>query len=320
VTPARLAAAVLALASAACAEPSLNDYRGIIHCHSYLSHDSKGTPEEIIAACRAASVDFVMMTDHPADPPRGEPLRGLHGGVLFFAGAETGGRLKIEGDLTFVAHPEKFTAWDDPALVGMEIYNTHADAEGAWKDPASLARALGEKGIRRFLAFWDRPDAFLAQWDRMTRERRFVGIAGNDAHQNVRVGNVQFDPYEVVFRFVNTHVLAPALTEAAIREALREGRAYVAFEMERRADGFRFSGNGRPMGSQIPRGDGVELDVRVPQSALIRLLCDGVPITESEGTLVRRRVTAPGVYRVEVDQTIDGRRYPWILSNPIYVR
>jgi hypothetical protein len=312
--------ALLALALAGCSGPRLHDFRGIIHCHSYLSHDSTGTPEQIVAACRAAGVDFVMMTDHPADPPRGEPLRGFHGGVLFFAGAETGGRLRIEGGPVFAAHPEEFDAWDDPELAGMEIYNTHADTKGDLREPARVARALSETGIRRFLAFWDPPDAFLAQWDRMTQRRRFVGIAGNDAHQNVRLGRVQLDPYELVFRFVNTHVLAPALTEEAVREGLREGRAYVAFEMERSAVGFRFTADGAPMGSEVALGNGLWLEGRLPAPAPWRLLRDGREASAGEGERFAFRARERGVYRLEAAQTIGGRRLPWILSNPVYVR
>src|SRR5258706_15709512 len=69
-----------------------HDFRGIIHCHSKYSHDSKGTYEEILAAAKAAKVDFICMTDHPPKDDKGLPLRegwtGLHDGVLFIQGAE----------------------------------------------------------------------------------------------------------------------------------------------------------------------------------------------------------------------------------------
>jgi hypothetical protein len=61
---------VLLLASCSGSPPTppvkaLRDYRGIIHCHSKYSHDSQGTYEEILAAAKAAKVDFICMTDHP---------------------------------------------------------------------------------------------------------------------------------------------------------------------------------------------------------------------------------------------------------------
>ena len=56
-------------------------------------------------------------------------------------------------------------------------------------------------------------------------------VAGNDAHQNVDFLGVKLDPYERSLGFVTTHILATELTEAAILEALREGRTYVQFEI-----------------------------------------------------------------------------------------
>jgi len=70
----------------------------------------------------------------------------------------------------------------------------------------------------------------LARWDELNRLRPVTGVAGNDAHQNVRIGNLLLDPYELSLGFVSTHVLAEELTPEAILRALREGRAYVAFE------------------------------------------------------------------------------------------
>jgi hypothetical protein len=52
----------------------LRDFRGIIHCHSKYSHDSKGTYEEILAAAKAAKVDFICMTDHPPSGDKVLPL------------------------------------------------------------------------------------------------------------------------------------------------------------------------------------------------------------------------------------------------------
>src|SRR5438128_6131672 len=40
------------------------DVRDVIHAHSYLSHDSRGTPEEIIAGAKKAGMRVLFMTDH----------------------------------------------------------------------------------------------------------------------------------------------------------------------------------------------------------------------------------------------------------------
>src|SRR5262249_43746186 len=66
----------------------LYDWKGVVHCHSYLSHDSKGTIAEIAAACRRASVDFVAMTDHQTDASIRDGQRGMVGNTLFMVGCE----------------------------------------------------------------------------------------------------------------------------------------------------------------------------------------------------------------------------------------
>ncbi len=252
---------------ASCAGPApaapreLRDFRGIIHCHSLYSHDSKGTYEEILAAAKAAKVDFVCITDHP---PKGDPglslregWKGLRDGVLFIQGHEMAGAnllaigirepvhgatpadriqaIHAQGGVAIVSHPEEVKDWE-PYLAadGMEIYNVHA----AWKRKqadlgfyAQALKVLKEDPERVFSLLQEIDPAILAKWDEINRTRLFVGIAGNDAHQNVKIGAVQVDPYERAFRFVSTHVLAEELTEAAVLEALREGRCYVAFDL-----------------------------------------------------------------------------------------
>jgi hypothetical protein len=253
-------AAIVATASCAAPAPSvrpLRDFRGVIHVHSFHSHDSKGTYEEILAACKKRGIDFVCMTDHPpkGDPGRNlrEGWRGLHDGVLFIQGHEYSDQLlavairepvsgtrqeKIDaihaqGGLAFVCHPEEIKAWDFDRFDGMEIWNTHASLKALLKEPARLApvlKAAREDLTSAWLALLSRPDAFLAKWEELSATRRLTAIAGNDAHQNTNVLGLQLDPYDISLGFVTTHVLAEELTEEAVLRALREGRAYVAFE------------------------------------------------------------------------------------------
>ncbi len=237
----------------------LRDFRGIIHCHSLYSHDSKGTYEEILAAAKAARVDFVIMTDHPPKDDPGRPLRegwrGLHDGVLFIQGAELAGSnllaigirepihaagvpakidaIHAQGGLAIVSHCEEVSDWEPYAAAdGMEIYNVHAALKAKRKDPRFLAevlKALKEDPEGSFRLLQELDPAILAKWDDLNRTRRFVGIAGNDAHQNVNFMGLQLDPYERAFKFVSTCVRAEELAEEAILAGLRQGRCYVAF-------------------------------------------------------------------------------------------
>jgi hypothetical protein len=200
------------------------DARAVIHAHSYLSHDSRGTPEEIISGAKKAGMRVIFMTDHYTDDRRflREALRGERDGILFIPGSELSQglltfrmeranwapgasdaevltTLNKKGGVGFVAHPEKRTAWNLP-FAGMEIYNTHADAEDSKPvipstadGSAGMARWLGLIGAARqyprelFGSIFDVPTRNLEVWDRLNQTRRVVGIAGNDSHQNVGV-------------------------------------------------------------------------------------------------------------------------------------
>jgi predicted metal-dependent phosphoesterase TrpH len=239
---------------------ALAEFRGILHCHSLYSHDSEGTYEEILAAAKAARVDFVCITDHPPKGDAGLSLRegwkGLRDGVLFIQGHELAGanllaigirepiapggtpREKIaaihaQGGVAIVSHPEEVADWE-PYLTadGMEIYNLHA----AWKRHQGnfgfLAKALAllkRDPERLFTLVQELDPAVIARWEEINKTRRFVGVAGNDAHQNVKIGSLQADPYERAFRFVSTHVWAEELTERAVLAALKRGHCYVEF-------------------------------------------------------------------------------------------
>ena len=58
---------------------------GVVHVHTTLS-DGGGTPEEVIAAARAAGLEFVAITDH--NNLDAKPLEGYRDGVLVLVGSE----------------------------------------------------------------------------------------------------------------------------------------------------------------------------------------------------------------------------------------
>lgn len=200
-----------------------NDYRAVIHCHSYLSHDSKGTLEEILSGAGEAGVQVIFMTDHYTEDRTflHKAFRGKIGGVLFIPGTElsTGllafqidgipinpqqplsvqlERLSSAGCLTFLAHCEKITSWPDlKGFLGMEIYNTHADAlAGNGKLPRSLSWYFNAYSLFKaypmetFASIFNPPTKNLEKWDELTQKLRVVGFAGNDSHGNVGIRGV----------------------------------------------------------------------------------------------------------------------------------
>lgn len=134
---------------------------------------------------------------------------------------------------------------------------------------------------------------------------------------------VDLDPYYRSFRDVTTHILAPELTENAIRAALQQGHAYVSHDWMCDATGF-FLGLSAPdksiMGDETKFAAGQKLLAQFPVPCRIRLIQDGKAIADQESDHLEYAVAAPGVYRVEGWLKLDGEDRPWIYSNPIYVR
>ncbi|MBI3911143.1 MAG: hypothetical protein HY320_09445 [Armatimonadetes bacterium] len=203
----------------------LLDVRAVIHAHSYLSHDSQGTPEEILAAARKTGVRALFMTDHYTPDRRHlkEALRGERDGILCIPGTElTDGLLLFRADevpfdnetpapalleqlngrgaLAFICHPEARTNWDLPPFPAMEIYNTHADLEDHAAELKELAgnasnvpqlyailNAFERFPAAGFACIFDLPTLNLRVWDQLTQKRKVTGIAGNDSHQNLGI-------------------------------------------------------------------------------------------------------------------------------------
>lgn len=254
----RITRAVRDLRAAAQPQPrsgELLDVRTVFHVHSHLSHDSRGKPEEILAAARKLGIQAVFMTEHSTPDRRHlrDQWRGLREGVLFVAGTELSEglllfraddvewqnqtartlleRLQGTDSIALICHPEQRTDWDLPAFAGMEIYNTHADMEEHREELSQLTSNLANaprlygllKAFERFpaagfAAIFDPPRLNLRLWDRFNQQRRVVGIAGNDAHQNtglvvqVAERTIQVrDRAGAVLAEVNRNQIPPAL-------------------------------------------------------------------------------------------------------------
>ncbi len=324
----------------------LVDLRGVLHCHSHFSHDSKGSDEEIIRAARKTGIDFIFMSDHPSEGSVTKGLRGRHGSTWFFPGAETRQLLACDlqgpidgvegtqgaidavltqGGLPFIAHPEEVEDWDLDRFVGMEIYNLHADTKD--ETPATwIRKLLGYRGDPEWIytVFFNPQKEIVARWDRLTRRRRVVGVAGNDAHQNIRVLGMQLDPYPRTFRFVQTHVFAERQDHDPIVEHLAAGHAYVSFGLFGDPEGFSFAAHCGDedllMGDEARWKAGTTLRVVLPREAEVRVVRDGRTWKTVETADWTFGADRPGVYRVEAWTRARGKLQPWIYSNPIYLR
>ncbi|HZE98705.1 MAG TPA: PHP domain-containing protein [Planctomycetota bacterium] len=338
----------------------LRDFRGIIHCHSKYSHDSQGTYQEILAAAKAAKVDFICMTDHPPSGDKGLPLRegwrGLHDGVLFIQGAEYSDQIlglglrepisgkdrrgtiqaiHEQGGVAIACHPELIDDWDAYADAdGMELYNVHATLTRKLKDKGFLlqvAKVMKEDPEHSFQLLQELDPAILKRYDEICAKRVFAGIAGNDAHQNVKPFGLQVDPYPRAFKFVATHVLAEDLSEAAVLAALKAGRCYVQFAEE----DAELLGRGTLewIGTTVAPGSWLVEPQFTPSAGFgplsARLLRDGQP-SAPDGTRTTRIMGAgklleitewqlkqPGVYRIEA---LRENGAPVLLTSSVRIR
>lgn len=274
------------------------DLRGVVHVHTRVSHDSRGSIGEVIDAAHSAGIAWVAFTEHTRRavlaPPSGviegvilipgwelDVLGGsiLALGVLDATGLSREPRALVDeiharGGAAFVGHLERSGLADPDAFAaaapdGVEIANLHALA-----NEVRVRLALGELLLPAPLALralLRTPDANLARWKELRSARALVG--GVDAHAKFRalgpLGGT-FDRYRDLFRLLTTHVRVRERSAAAILEALREGRSYVAFEGLAPVERFEFA----------REGGGIR--VRAPQRARLALVCAGVVTSEIE--------------------------------------
>jgi hypothetical protein len=145
-----------------------------------------------------------------------------------------------------------------------------------------------------------------------------------EAGEGEELFRMQLDPYEYSLRHVGTHVLATALTREAIEEALRAGRAFVAFDWIADARGFDCfveSADGRlEMGSVAAWAEGLSLQARAPLPGHWRVLRDGTCIHEADGANLQLPLQKAGNHRVELSLDVAGEPHLWVLGNPFYLR
>ncbi|HPO15499.1 MAG TPA: hypothetical protein PLI09_18800 [Candidatus Hydrogenedentes bacterium] len=188
------------------------EYKGTMHNHSLLSHDSDASWETIHAALVKTGCQFIFMADH-CDEGKADfskQWRGMHDGVIFFPGFEMPGgfmpwnlpestilecgedpkilakQISDLGGMLFFAHSEEKRLWELPELMGMEIYNPHTDIkdENLLKMLPDLLLNLGKYPDLCFRLIFDRQDAILKRWDDINTVKKLVGISANDVHQN----------------------------------------------------------------------------------------------------------------------------------------
>ena len=343
---------------------------GAYHIHTRAS-DGSGTVGDVAAAAARAGLQFVIMTDHGDGTTIQSPS--YHSGVLCIEGVEvstTGGHyvalglgptpfplageprdvvadVARWGGFGIVAHPYsqkldlRWQAWN-LATDGIEWLN--GDSE--WRERSSwqLAAALTHYPFRSpetLTALFTRPVEPLSEWDRLTGQRRVVGLVGADAHAkfgrspvDARAGLAAFPGYEASFRALSIHVepVHPlegnAVADArSVLAGVEAGHLFSSLDGLAHPAQFGFTASsGR---SRATEGDDLILDgpvdfhaaVNNPAASLV-LSRNGVPVGRAASDRATFRMAAtPAVYRIEahVSSGPADTSVPWIVSNPIYV-
>jgi hypothetical protein len=247
------------------------------------------------------------------------------------------------GGLAFLAHPTdppaplfnepdiSWEEWDVVGFTGIELWNAMSEFKGLLKskfhaifyafNPHRIASAPFPKTLHK----WD---------DLLSSGRPVVAIGGSDAHAfPVRLGPLRriLFPYEFHFKGINTHiwVTKPLSGDAStdsrqILEALRQGHAFIGYDLPASTRGFRFTAQGKHqmvwMGDTMPVHDGVTLQIRLPQRTECHLIKDGKVVRVWRNRENCTYITKdPGVYRAEAYLSYLGAKRGWIFSNPIYI-
>jgi len=140
------------------------------------------------------------------------------------------------------------------------------------------------------------------------------------------LADIQLDPYEISMRHVGTFLQLQdnQINEHSVRAALRGGRAILGFELiaPLPAAGFWVAKAGAPLGTvgdTVRWQEGLALHTRLPLAAEIRIVRNGKTFRAATTDTLDIKSLPPGVYRLEAYQRLASQRYPWVLSNPIYV-
>ncbi len=249
------------------------------------------------------------------------------------------------GGLSFLAHPFDrriqwsadsisiaWVDWDIDNFTGLEIWNFMSCFKDVLTSPWQSFRQVFSPEA----AVVGPRQETLDQWDKLlSTGRRVVGIGNSDAHgTRYQIGPLKhiIFPYDFLFHCVNTHLLTTTpLTghteqdATILYQSLRQGQAFVSYQIVGNARGFRFTAQGAQgasaqMGETIRVGAGITLQAVAPGRGHLKLIRHGEVVAEEEGVENLTYVAlAPGAYRVEVWRHYRGQERCWILSNPIYV-
>ena len=321
-----------------------NDYRGVIHLHFELSHDSDGKLADILKAAEDNNVDFIVLTDHWSPELYKKPYSGFWGDILLITGAEIS---KNDG-VTLIALPlpKDFAPENDWRKNVVSLHKKGSLALASHIEFSKTAQLVGVDGIeitnlhsilvdRSYFGFlwtwfkalyppnWDLAYIFndeilknLPRWHYLNQEIHLPAFAGNDTHDNYRLFyklGPKLGSYNNTLKLITTHIWADELSEKSVIEAIKNGQSYFAFEIFGNTKGFKFYAVENYDGKKI-------ISVQAPphkdtKNTTLKILHDGRVVKKGTGILLNLKNPSPGNYYTEIWK--NGK--PWIFSNPIQI-
>ena len=249
------------------------DYKGVLHAHSYWSHDSRGILREILPAAKKAALDFIFLSDHARYQLDSFPraYHGIYDDIIIESGTEKSGlmvspmksvtlnweqpkdslikQVTQSGGLVLYVHTEEKHEWDNPDYQAMEIYNIHTDfideeKEGNLRSFVINIIFNGNKyrhwGMREI---FDEQKVILARWDSINQFKKVVGMAASDAHnnQNIRARYTKEGMVEWVGPNAKTlSIVAPGWKEKLLLSEPDEAGWAFKFELDTYFHSFNF--------------------------------------------------------------------------------
>ena len=283
--------------------------------------------------------------------------------------AEAYAKLKAQGAVVLIAHTED---WEADELVsmpldGFEMYNLHANMVARMADALKLMTiALSKEpnvaphpDLSLLPLIWE-DDRYLSRWGTvLAKGVKRVTTMGTDCHRNTLnykiADNERVDSYRRMMLWFSNHLLVTpkadgSIDDRSLKDALRAGRLYGAFEVLGYPEGFDYAavadGKIAEMGDTVSLAKGVELRVRMPKVAyldpkvaapvlrarVLKAVDGGWQEVAVGGGNLAFAVTEAGAYRAEVRMVprhllgwlgslveVAETEMVWIYANAIYV-
>jgi hypothetical protein len=277
---------------------------------------------------------------------------------------------RAKGAVILVAHTEDWTVDQlvNLPLDGFEMYNIHANL---LRNPAPAFQLLSRLGQNdpgllhpdtALLGLISEDPRYLTRWGAvLARGVKRVTTLGTDCHRNTfrqeMADGERVDSYRRLMIWFSNHLLIRPEADGSwddrhLKEALRAGRLYGAFEVMGYPEGFDYratsGGQTYEMGDEVSLSAAPTLSVIPPQvrnldpsrSApeltvmILRAIPSGFETVASGAGAIDYQPTQPGAYRAEIRMrplhlredlradadAILAKDFAWIYSNAIYVR